>query len=215
MIVQFPSPFVRLPPEIIAIISSYYVQPIPLFFKKDILSYLRINDLIVETPPHKREELYNKIVFWLNIQRVLQREETEEFHPLQEINQLLFSSNRTESWVNPVYKRHFFYLYQRKELSTKFFYYINNNPFTNLGEQSRYFSNRFEQKIRVIWGLFTDRERLQFLIILPFFVGVNSNYTDFIETIEPILEDETQPIVFENDLVVEGDLVIQGDAVFS
>ena len=167
------SPFYKLPDEIVAIISGYYMSPITMSLKKDILSYLKIDELIYETPPNLREELYNKIVFWLNIQRVLQTE--NEMNPIQEINLLLFSSVRPKTWLNPVYKRHFYNMYNMPELSMKFYYYINNNAFTHFGENPKYcIHSKYEIKIRTIWGLFTDKERLQFLIILPYFVGVNT-----------------------------------------
>jgi hypothetical protein len=172
------SPFVKLPNEIKAIISGYYALPISLSLKEDIISYAKINQVIEETPIHEREELYNKFVFWLNIQGVIQS--TQDMHPIDEIQLLLFSPERPKSWTNPVYKRQFHYVHGMYDLSDIFFYYINNNPHTFFGEKQKYCSQKFENKIRIIWGLFNHRERLQFLFILPFFVGVETSRSDYV-----------------------------------
>jgi hypothetical protein len=168
------SPFAKLPREIIAIISSYFVRPISLEFKKDILSFLRMNEMIDETPVENREHLYKKVLFWMNIQRILNTE--KELNDVQQINILLFASNRPKAWENPVYKRHFYSSHGMKDFSKKFFYYINNNSYTHLGERPQYSATKYENKIRTIWGLLTVKERLQFLMILPFFTGVDTTH---------------------------------------
>jgi len=155
------SPFARLPVEIQSIIFSYSISPIALDFKRDILSYLRIHELIEETPVAERKELFLKVLFWMNIQRELMLQ--EEIEPIQEINLLLFSSVRPETWRNPVYNRQFHHVYGMPKLSAAFYRSMNDTE-NDCG--------KWESKIRIIWGLFCVRERLQFLIVLPYFMQV-------------------------------------------